>query len=198
MMTYSRLLSALCALCLGALLTSCESPLPEVSYPELRFNHLPAIKLDVARIEIIERYQSPLRPPNVEHQIPLAPALTMRNWATDRLRAVGKSGVAKFIIIDASVKAQTLAKKKGVKAIFTVNQVMRYDAMLEARLEVETSGGLGKGFATAQASRQRTLSEGVSINERNDALYSFVEATAKDFDQVMAKNINDHMAPFRR
>lgn len=198
MMFYSRLRTGLLALCLGLLLTSCESPLPEVSYPELRFHHLPEIKLDVARIEIIERFRAPLRPPNVEHQIPLAPAVAMRNWATDRLRAAGKSGVAKFIIINASVKAETLAKKKGLKAIFSLNQVMRYDATLEARLEVETSGGLGKGFATAKASRQRTLSEAVSINDRNAALYSFVEAAVMDFNRVMSKNIDDHMAPFRR
>ncbi|MDP7547904.1 MAG: hypothetical protein QGF20_11470, partial [Alphaproteobacteria bacterium] len=110
-MKFRRFQPLLPLICLGYLLTACESPLKEVTYPDLRFNHLPVIELDVARIEIVEQYRSPLRAPNVEHELPLAPARAMRNWAADRLRAVGKSGQAKFIIIDASVKAERLRKK---------------------------------------------------------------------------------------
>ncbi|MDP6829410.1 MAG: hypothetical protein QF521_07965 [Alphaproteobacteria bacterium] len=185
------------ALCLCLLLTACESPLQEVKYPELRFNHLPVIELNVARIDIVEQYRSPLRPPNVEHELPLAPAKAMRNWANDRLRAVGSSGRAVFVIADASVKAQPLQKKKGLKAMFTLDQAARYNARLEARLEVETAAGLGKGFAAAAATRQRTMPEAVSMNDRDDALYRFVEEATKDFDRVMVANIDRHLAPFK-
>ena len=113
-MKMSQLLTPLAALFLCLSLTACEKPLPKVSYPQLRFNHLPAIKLDVAKIEILEKYQSPLQAPSVEHKLPLAPATAMRNWAEDRLHAAGTSGVGRFIIIDASVKAEALAKKKGL------------------------------------------------------------------------------------
>ena len=82
--------------------------------------------------------------------------------------------------------------------MFTLDQAARYDARLEAKLEVETAGLLGRGFATATAGRQRTMPEGVSINDRDDALYRFVEAAAKDFDRVMAANIDRHLAPFKR
>ncbi|MBT3370613.1 MAG: hypothetical protein HOA08_12135 [Rhodospirillaceae bacterium] len=195
-MKIRRLLFALPALCL--LLAACESPLPEVSYPELRFNHLPLIELNVARIDIVEKYHSPLQRPHVEHEIPLAPAKAMRNWANDRLRAVGSSGRATFIIVEASVKAAPLAKKKGLKAAFTLDQAARYDARLEARLEVETAAGLGKGFATATAARHRTMPEAVSINARDDALYNFVEGAAMDFNRVMTTNIDRHLTPFIR
>ena len=197
-MNFSRLPSVFIALCLSLALWSCESPLPKVSYPELRFNRLPTINLDVARIEIVEQFRSPLQPPHVEHELPLAPATAMVNWARDRLRAVGKSGVAKFIIIDASVKATALAKKKGLKAAFTLDQAARYDARLEARLDVTTAGGLGKGFAVAKASRRRTMPEAVSVNERDDALYTFIEAATMDFNRVMSANIDSHLGPFRR
>ena len=197
-MKMSRLLTSFAALFLSLSLTACEKPLPEVSYPQLRFNHLPAIKLDVAKIEILEKYQSPLQAPNVEHKLPLAPAAAMRNWAEDRLHAAGTSGVARFIIIAASVKAEALAKKKGLKAAFTIDQSTRYRAQLSAKLEVETAGGLGKGFAEAMSSRQRTMPEDVSINERDDALYNFVEAAAIDFDKAMVQNIEKYLGPFRR
>ena len=122
----------------------------------------------------------------------------MRNWAEDRLHAAGTSGVGRFIIIDASVKAEALAKKKGLKAAFTIDQSTRYRARLSAKLEVETAGGLGKGFAEAMSSRQRTMPEDVSINERDDALYNFVEAAAIDFDKAMVQNIEKYLGPFRR
>ena len=197
-MNIPRFLTLVPAICLCYLLTACESPLKEVKYPDLRFTHLPVIQLDVARIEIVEQYRSPLQAPYVEHELPLAPARAMRNWARDRLRAAGQSGVAKFIIVDASVKAEALRKKKGLKAAFTLDQAARYDARLEAKLEVEVAAGLGKGFATATATRDRTMPEKVSINERDDILYGFVEAAANDFNRVMAANIERHLAPFIR
>jgi hypothetical protein len=195
-MTLTRPLAAILILLLS--LTACESSLPEVSYPELRFSHLGPINLDVAKIEIIEQFRAPLQAPHVEHELPLAPATAMRNWARDRLRAVGTSGVARFIIMDASVTAKALSKKKGLKAAFTLEQAARYDASLKARLEVETAGGLGKGFAAAEATRHRTMPEDMTINDRDDALYAFIEGAAMDFNQVMVKNINAHLGPFRR
>ena len=93
-MKMSRLLTSFAALFLSLSLTACEKPRLVVSYPQFRFNHLPTIKLDVAKVEILEKYQSPLQAPNVEHKLPLAPAMAMRNWAEDRLRAAGTSGVA--------------------------------------------------------------------------------------------------------
>ena len=195
-MRLPRFLFALPAL--GLLLAACESPLPKVSYPELRFNHLPLIELNVARIDIVEQYRSPLRSPHVEHEIPLAPAKAMRSWANDRLRAVGSSGQARFIIVEASVKGEPLAKKKGLKAALTLDQTARYDARLEARLEVETAAGLGKGFATATAARHRTMPEAVSMNVRDDALYAFIEGALMDFNRVMTTKIDRHLTPFLR
>ena len=200
-MTSSRPIAAFIALCFAATLAACESPLQKVNYPELRFNHLPAINLDVAKIIIVEKYRAPLRAPNVEHEIPLAPATAMANWARDRLRAVGTvsmGGTATFTILNASVTAQALAKKPGLKAAFTYDQAARYETKLSARLDIETAGGLGKGIATAKASRQRTTPENLTTNERDDVLYSFVEAAATDFDRVMTQNIDNHLGLFRR
>ena len=179
-------------------LAGCETPLPEVLYPDLRFSHLPPIQLNVARIDVVDGYQSPLREPNVEHKLPLAPVLAMRNWARDRLRAVGSHGRARFVIQDASVIMEPLKKKNGLKALFTLRQAARFSARLAARLEVETAGGMGSGFAEAQVTRQRTTPETLSLNEREGVLYQFVEASAKDFDQVMAEKIRQHLGDFLR
>jgi hypothetical protein len=35
------------------------------------------------------------------------------------------------------------------------------------------------------------------MNDRDDALYRFVEEATKDFDRVMVANIDRHLAPFK-
>lgn len=192
----SWLPTSFAGLCLILSLTGCEKTLPQASYHELRFNHPPFINLDIAKIEIVEKYRSPLRLPNVEHELPVAPATIMRNWVKDRLRAKGTNGIARFTIVDASVKVEDLAKKNDLKATFTMVQSTRYRARLSAKLEVETAGGLGKGFASAISSRQRTMPEAVSINERHDELDNFVKEAALDFDKIMVKNIKKFLGPF--
>ena len=89
-----------------------------------------------------------------------------------------------------------LTKKNGVKASFTIDQSARYHAQLSAKLEVENAGGLGQGFATAISSRQRTVPEALSINERYKLLNEFVKAAAIDFDKAMTQNIKKHLELF--
>jgi len=191
-----RLLTSFAGLCLILSLTACEKSLPQHNFSELRFDHLPVIKLDIAKIEIVEKYRSPLRLPNVEHELPIAPATIIRNWVNDRLRANGKNGIARFIILDASVKVKALTKRNDLAESFTIDQSARYRAQISAKLEVENAGGLNRGFATAISSRQRTMPEALSINERYKALNEFVKAAAIDFDKAMAQNIKKHLEPF--
>ena len=90
-----RRASALLGLVLGLVaLAGCETPPPESRFPEMTFAHLGPIRLDVAEIEVIETYRSPLAPPNVEHLAPTRPAEAVRRWAADRLRAEGRGGGA--------------------------------------------------------------------------------------------------------
>ena len=195
-MEFLRLLTSFAGLCLILSLTGCGKSLPQHNFSELRFDHLPVIKLDIAEIKIVEKYRSPLQFPNVEHELPIAPATIIRNWVNDRLRAKGKNGIARFIILDASVKAEALTKKNDVTASFTIDQSARYHAQLSAKLEVENAGGLGQGFATAISSRQRTVPEALSINERYKLLNEFVKAAAIDFDKAMTQNIKKHLELF--
>ena len=188
--------TSLTSLCLILSLTACGKSLPQHDFIELRFDQLPVIKLDIAKIEIVEKYRSPLQLPNVEHELPISPATIMRNWANDRLRAKGTNGIARFIIYDASVKVEALKKNNNIKASFTIDQTTRYRARLSAKLEVKNAGGLGQGFASAISGRQRTMPESFSVNERTKALNDFVKAAVIDFDKAMVQNIKKHLGLF--
>ena len=71
--------------------TLVASPVPEVG-----FQHLKPIRLNVARIDVGSTYQSPMAPPNAEHRFPTSPAKAMTNWAKQRLHSGGEPGTGKI------------------------------------------------------------------------------------------------------
>jgi hypothetical protein len=178
------------------LVSACETKLPKEQYPAMRFQNEPPIIVDVGRIEIVEKYTPPLAAPNVEHEVPLSPASVMRNWAQDRLQATGRGGVARFIITDASVVGEELKKPGGIKGAVTRSQDEKFTATLKARLEIDTAGGLGTGFAEAFVGRSQTVPENMTLKERDEKLYGFIKAAGKDFDDEMELNIRRHLGPF--
>ena len=177
-------------------LAACETPVSIQKLPELTYGHLPPLKLNVARIEVVVQYQAPLKEPNVEHLFPTPPLKALRRWASDRLRAVGRSGTAKLFITDASAIETSLKKKTGVVATFTKQQSTRYDLTVDTVLEV--SDGRRTGRVSARVTRFSTLREDVTINERDRAWFDMTEALIKDFDAEMEKNIRQGLAGWVR
>ena len=149
-----RILLSAYALSVSLGLAACETPVQTQKLPDLTFAHLAPIKLNVAKIDVVVRYQPPLREPNVEHLFPTPPAKALKQWVKDRLRAAGGSGVARLVIINASAVETPLSQKKGFTATFTKQQSQRYDATVEARLEISSS--LGQGATSAHATRFTT------------------------------------------
>ena len=177
-------------------LAACETPVSIQKLPELTYGHLPPLKLNVAKIEVIVQYQPPLREPNVEHLFPTPPLKALRRWASDRLRAVGRSGKARLFITDASAIETSLQKKTGVVATFTKQQSDRYDLTVDAVLEV--SDGRRGGRVSARVTRFSTLREDITINERDRAWFDMTEALIKDFDAEIEKNIRQVLADWVR
>ena len=178
-------------------LAACETPVVEQSLPELTLAHLKPIKLNVATIEVVSQYRPPLRPPNVEHLFLTPPLKVLRRWASDRLKAVGKSGSARLVIHKASAVESVLKKKTGFTAAFTKQQSHRYDLAVEATLEI-FADGRQKGHALAHATRFSTLREDASINKRQRIWFDLTEALVRDFDAEMENNIRRHLGAWIR
>src|SRR5690606_1513681 len=87
------------AVCVGA----CETTLPPRNFPDLRYTHLPQIRLDAVRVDVIQQYQSPGKPPNVEHEFPVRPAEVAARWAQDRLQATGVNNIVRVTVVDGAV-----------------------------------------------------------------------------------------------
>lgn len=88
---------------MAGLLGACTTPVSVPRYADITFAHLPKIKLDVAKITVVEAYENKVTDPNVEGEFPVPPMQMAAQWAKDRLEPVGTSGELIFTIKDASV-----------------------------------------------------------------------------------------------
>lgn len=177
-------------------LAACQTPPPVQRLPELTFGHLDRLNLDVAAIEVVSEYRSPMKAPHVEHLFPTPPQTALERWAADRLEAAGRQGIARFVIQNAQATATPLAFDKGLAGAFTKEQSVRYEASVEAFLEIVDERGFRKGFSSARASRTRTMPEDATLNERDKAWFELTEAVMQDFNAEIEKNVRQYLGGF--
>jgi hypothetical protein len=194
MKTYIR--TVLLGIVLTAILTACETAPPKPRLFDLTFANLPIFVLDVARLEVVSDYAAPIKAPNVEHLFPTPPETGLRRWAADRLKAGGKKGSARFVIVNAAVTEAALPVAEGLKGAFKKEQSERYEAVVEASLEILDARGFRRGFASARVSRSRTVREDASLNAREAAWFALTEVLLNDFDTELEKNIRQYLLGF--
>ena len=187
----------LAAAMLPWLLTGCDTPNPAMDFPELTFAHKPAIRLNVAKIEIINEYRMPFKAPNVEHLVPVAPSAAAERWAADVLKAVGTQGTALFVITRAAVTVEELKTKSGFQGLVSIEQSERYEAALEARIEI-LDGTRRLATARAGTTRTQTAREDTTPNQRAKLWYTLVERVIIEFDGEMRKQADNFLKDHRR
>ncbi len=135
----SRTLSRRSSLLLPLLLAACGGR-SNRRYPPLHYGHLTPLRLNVAAIQIEQRYVPSGVAPDVSQLDPMPPVQALRNMAADRLQAFGSSGQAVFVIQEASLNRQ----RDTILGSFAVE------------LDVYTSANTRAGFAEARVSRTYT------------------------------------------
>ena len=164
----------------------------------ISFSKLPKIKLNVANIDVKRVYKAPLGFPNVEHEMPDQLLDAAERWAKDRLRAVGKYGVASLTIDRASVVEVKLEKAGGIRGAFIIDQGERYDVVLSVGIEVleAASGGQASARTTVRASR--TISENATLAERERLWEHMNNEVMGEFNQDFEARIRRHLSAFLR
>ncbi len=180
------------------LLAACVSPPPAPEYPEIRFTHKQPLALDVREIKIEERYEPPLARPNVEHEFPVTPAEGLRTWAKDRLRAVGRSGVARLVIERAAVTTARLRTKTTIQGLLTREEAHELTADLQARIVIGDEGLTSAAFALATVTGRRTMLEDLTMNQRDDIYYEFTRKLIEAFDREMEESVRQHLGDLVR
>ncbi len=177
------------------ILAACSNePQKTLSVPT--FAHQPPIKLNVASIDVISTYTAPGKPPNVEHEFFTPPEETLKRWAGDRLRALGRTGNARYTVINAAVTEKSLPKTEGLAGVFKKEPSERYTATVEAQLEIFDNTGRRLQLASARATRSRSLQEGATQQERELMWSELIEALMEDFDKEMERAIRQYAGPW--
>lgn len=185
----SMLLTAL--LVLGG----CPSAPSRIS-SEITFADREPIRLDVANIEIVQRFQPALADPFVDHLFPQEPAAVIRRWAQDRLAAAGTSGTATLIIQEASVKEDILPRNPGLQGLVTIEQSERYEARYVVRIEIVQPATGRTGSADVLAVRSITAPENASLADRERIWFTLTEDTARDLDARFEQEVMTGLPQF--
>jgi len=180
------------------LLAGCATEVQKSGFPQISFAHLQPISLNVTRIEMENRYISPATRPNVEHEFPVSPAAVASNWGRDRLRAVGASGVARVIVRRASVVEVPLKRTTGVTGAFTRDQSERYEAVIDMMVELRDATGNVRVTVESTAKRSRSVSENISLNDREKIWFEMTESMMTDLNTALENQVRIHMKEWIR
>ncbi len=191
-----KLLSNVKLLCLVSFLfctlLSCKTSNIESTTPELTFSHLPDIRINVAKISVLNEYKMPFKQPNVEHLAPISPGASVERWVSDILVPVGDKLDAQFIIKSGSIIESELKTQKGLKGVFAIEQSKRYTAIVDARLEI-FDGSRRLATINAKAKRSHTLREDATPNLKTNLLFNLVENLMATFDRELRRQVDSHL-----
>jgi len=177
-------------------LASCQSPAPAPqSFPDLHFSAAP-LRLDVARIEVVDRYHPVLDPPHVEERLPVPLPHVLENWGRERFQAVGSRGTAVVTVDDASATATPLPKQQGFSAQFTAQADTRYDLHVAATVEIRDERGFPVRSANAKADHSYTTLEDVTLDQRDRELYRIESEVMADLDRQITGEIQSGFSPY--
>ena len=191
-----KLSSSVKLLCLVSFLfctlLSCKTSNIESTTPELTFSHLPDIRINVAKISVLNEYKMPFKQPNVEHLAPISPGASVERWVSDILVPVGDKLDAQFIIKSGSIIESELKTQKGLKGVFAIEQSKRYTAIVDARLEI-FDGSRRLATINAKAKRSHTLREDATPNLKTNLLFNLVENLMATFDRELRRQVDSHL-----
>jgi hypothetical protein len=202
MTTTPRLFSRLAPLFLGVLaiglVAACDTPPARQRFPEITFQHLPPIKLDVAQIEIESAYRSADHPDDNGAEYPELPEKLVADWAHDRLQAVGQRGQATYTIINARAVRVPLPRSSGLNAALKNEQSDRYELTMTVKLDAGNPL-LGKaGSLTETVTRSQTVAEDLTLNQREVVLFNLLDSAMKDLNARLEQSIPQYLAPLIR
>ena len=180
------------------LLSACASPVLTQRVPQITFSHLQVYKFDVAKIEIENRYNAPLKLPHIAHLMPTTPGKALEQWLKDRFQAVGRTGSLRLIIEEARATKTALSLNTSLKGRLTKQQSQRYDMALRATLDMRDEKGRTMGTASARAERSITAREDISLNDREKLWFDTVNLLMTDFNKTMEVNVQSYLSRWLR
>lgn len=161
------------------LLAACETAPPATVAPDVSLADLPKIALNVAHIEIDDRYSAPMKAPNVDHLFRQPPEKIAKDMIASMFEANGSYGTLRVVIEDASVIKRDLPVESGVMGVLKNEESEEYRSRVSLRFELVSDSGSSR-HATVTSDRLRTLLEDSSPADRDMAFFKISESIRED------------------
>lgn len=170
--------------------SACQETVVPHYNPTITFNG-PSYALNVAQINILEDYQSSKVLPHVEKLASITPAQAVKQWASSKLSADGKTGYAEVSIEDAHILKKDLAKQKtGIEGLFTSEQTEEYDGALEVEIKIyDGVHVLPMAHISAKSESMRTLGEDSTVLDHQNTYFDITEELIKSLELELDRNI---------
>ncbi|MEA1938247.1 MAG: hypothetical protein U9N14_04060 [Pseudomonadota bacterium] len=177
------------------LLAGCQTPLgARAGMVDLTYDHLGAISFDVAHVEVVDVWSSPMTSPNVEHLFPTRPAQAIHRWARDRIDPVGESGVLRVIIREASVvEDRDVRDWSDWRGWLDPTRPVRYDGLLAVDIVVDKPSRAWSGKAEVVATRRIHLPADISPVERDRRWVAMLERMMWDLNKGIEEAIDTYL-----
>src|SRR3954468_16441242 len=98
----------LLALAVVSLLAACTDGPPVSTPPALTYANLQPIRINAAKIEVVDKYKPPMQSPNIEHTFRLPPYTAAEQLLKHQLVAAGSENELRAIIQEASVVSEEI------------------------------------------------------------------------------------------
>lgn len=183
--------AGLTALLLGA----CQTSVSRTVWPDITFAHQAPVAMNVQGVEVSDASgSSEVAPPahDIRNALPVSPLTTMDLWANQRITPMGGFGTARVMITENRFVEVPLDVDQGVQGLFNNSQSERYEGAMAVRIEI-VGDPAGSGFVTARATASRTVPEGFSINEREQALYDMVATIVRNLDERLVTEMRSNL-----
>jgi hypothetical protein len=178
------------SLAVAAMLAGCaNNPPPPLKMPDMHFYQRKPISLDVARIDYRIEYKAPAEYPHIEYDMPVSPEKAIRTWVEDRFNLVGKSGVMRVVIREASATETALKTDQSFTGMFKKEQAANVEMKVDVTLEMLDDRQFVLADVKGKASRSSTEPEGQKLNERDRLLYDMTFDLVKGLDDEISGDL---------
>ena len=179
-------------------LAACNTPPDRQTFPEITFQHLPPINLDVAEIEIVSDYRATDVQNENSADYPETPEKLALDWARDRLRKVGTRGQATYRVVEARALRVPLPRSSGINAALKTEQSDRYDLVITVELDAGNPLSGKAGTVRETVTRSQTVPENMTLNQREIVLFNMLDAAMKDLNARLEASIPQYLGPLVR
>jgi hypothetical protein len=177
-----------------------SAPKPEGKpLPQLTFSHVRPLMLNVASLNVENRYRPGEDLRDVSESFPMPPDMALMQYTQQRLRpspAITDNSALNVIIEDMHVY-QREEKPQGMNGWLGLNDSDHYDIAMTVRMFAQTSYGAESPQATLHFTGDLKIPERYSIAEREAVQMKFLEELMLDVDEAYVRTLRDTLHVLR-